>query len=462
MKVSQTVTLAAVTLLAATGNAVGTNRSCLSTLSPGSGSGLGSGWSGSGLDIGSGWFGSAFTISANGTNSTQRFSRHCTSKVAYAVVMGDWWQGGDLCRACFEGVTEEDARRNDCASIELPGDSLYNWFKTCDHVFNTTVSSGCPAEWKTSGDCGSHVGLECEYGQQCCCGECIPLKVSLCSESGWIGITLDDGCTSTCDDDGGDNASEIPSVTSEDHTKMCPSEFPVCDSVGDCIKAICASGDCWWSNGGNYIRGPQNDGADCERSYLDDTKHECPAYLYLTDRLDTPCYEVGMECGYGEECCCGECHPIAKAVCSEDDLWNPTYIEACVDVTECGNWPAYWPPYTANLTWPFGNISMLALTAADETNTPSPTWLGWANDTTWPAWGNSTNSTWLAWANDTWSSWPSWGSTTTNSTWPAWGNTTDSTWPASLNTTGPAWTNDTTWQAWNTTNATQPTVNGSA
>lgn len=66
-------------------------------------------------------------------------------------------------------------------------------------------ATGCPAEQPSGGSCDT-VGLYCEWGSECCCGECSGSEFCTCTESGWAcGAT--DACMiptcdgRTCDDD---------------------------------------------------------------------------------------------------------------------------------------------------------------------------------------------------------------------------------------------------------------------
>lgn len=375
------MTLAAATLLVAMGNA-GSDQNC--------------------IQIGYSIYGSTDAATEiTGIDHSQRFTDACATKLAQAMIFDDWSDPKGLCTTCFEGWTEDVARRNDCTSTWLPGNSVYNWFKTCNESDESPVVSNCPHEWMDSGDCdSSYVGLECEYGQECCCGECNAVYISTCTESGWLGsynYNLGHCDDSQCEND-----------------IVCPPDFPICDDVGDCIKAHCASGGCSWDQGVNWTNGPRDDGVPCESSWEDYAEEVCPAHMYHATSGEA-CEDVGLECAYGEECCCGECHPIMRSLCTGDG-WLAVYIDACDESTQCYYWPSY-QRLTANLTWPWGNATLMEL------NT-----VGHYGYETGLAWGNTTNSTShpteLAWSNGTQLAWANgtnatnYNATTTNDTQP--------------------------------------------
>lgn len=408
------MTLAAATLLATMGN-TGSDQNC-NQIS----------WSISGSTD------SATEIT--GIDHSQRFTDECATKLAQAMIFDDWSDPEGLCRTCFEGWTEDAARRNDCTSTWLPGDSVYNWFKTCKET--SPVVSNCPLEWMDSGDCdSSYVGLECEYGQECCCGECNAKYISTCTESGWLGsynYNLGHCDESQCEDD-----------------TVCPPDFPVCDDVGDCIKAHCANGGCSWDQGVNWTNGPSDDGVPCESSWEDYAEDVCPAHMYHATTGEA-CDDVGLECTYGEECCCGECHSIMRSLCTGDG-WLAVYIDACDESTSCYYWPSY-QRLTANLTWPWGNATLMGLNTVGHYG--YETGMAWntTNSTSHPtelAWSNGTE---LAWANETWQAWNATNATSPSG--PAWANETS---PAWANGTELVWANATNFNS-TTTNDTQPTL----
>lgn len=56
---------------------------------------------------------------------------------------------------------------------------------------------------------------------------------------------------------------------------------------------------------------------------------ECPA----EPRASGLCASVGMSCEYGEECCCGKCHPSQIAKCTAEG-WSLMHTDACLGSCE--------------------------------------------------------------------------------------------------------------------------------
>ncbi len=134
----------------------------------------------------------------------------------------------------------------------------------------TVAPSDCPTTAPTSGSCTTE-GLRCEYGQECCCGQCHPAQVSMCNGGQW-GSFFTDACLagpSACPDAGTMDMGNPDQGSTDGSTGVCPSEFP--------------SGSC---------------------------------------------SDEGLRCEYGQECCCGECFPSLVATCSGGS-WAGMNTDAC-------------------------------------------------------------------------------------------------------------------------------------
>jgi len=60
----------------------------------------------------------------------------------------------------------------------------------------------------------------------------------------------------------------------------------------------------------------------------DDVLTECPA---TRPQSGSPCPEtVELECSYGEECCCGKCHPSLQFSCTPGSVWVGFFTDACL------------------------------------------------------------------------------------------------------------------------------------
>ncbi len=142
-------------------------------------------------------------------------------------------------------------------------------------------------------------GVSCEYGEECCCGQCSPSLV--CSGTGEAGLA----CVNT-------DACFAPDC--EQGLTECPSEALTAQAGAQC------SGD--FSCEGEEVCCP--DGATCAVTELCecvDGEFIClVADIACPEPVETQCpddpfadssvvYEDGLRCEYGEECCCGECSP---------------------------------------------------------------------------------------------------------------------------------------------------------
>lgn len=100
-------------------------------------------------------------------------------------------------------------------------------------------SGGCPATPPGSGDACSE-GLRCEYGEECCCGACHPSLVYTCNAGVWIGLHTDAclGAGISCPDAGAPSCpAEMPALGSPcDHGLDCEYGQECC--CGECHPSM--------------------------------------------------------------------------------------------------------------------------------------------------------------------------------------------------------------------------------
>lgn len=88
------------------------------------------------------------------------------------------------------------------------------------------VTSSCPAEPPVGGDCSAgEEALECEWGEECCCGECYPSMVCSCTNGSWACMATDACMRPSC--------VGSPCTTDAD-----------CQSMGGGMPSVCADGLC--------------------------------------------------------------------------------------------------------------------------------------------------------------------------------------------------------------------------
>lgn len=100
-------------------------------------------------------------------------------------------------------------------------------------VGHTTTSTNCPAQEPAISACPLE-GQRCEYGQECCCGQCYPSLVYVCRGGSW-GAAYTDACLIPACPDAG--------------TSPCPAEAPTgaCTTEGDRCEygQECCCGQCY-------------------------------------------------------------------------------------------------------------------------------------------------------------------------------------------------------------------------
>ncbi len=177
------------------------------------------------------------------------------------------------------------------ASHALDGDS------TAADAGDTT---SCPPEPPIGGTCDAD-GAVCEFGQECCCGECHPSMVCQCDGGQW-------GCYST-------DACLIPS---------CPDAGSDAGTQVDATDG--GSSDAGESDGGSSDVGESDGGSTTA----------CPADI----PFGGTCNADGAHCEYGQECCCGSCAPAVVCNCSGGQ-WGCFYTDYCLIPSCCPAGQAY-------------------------------------------------------------------------------------------------------------------------
>jgi len=121
----------------------------------------------------------------------------------------------------------------------------------------------CPPEDEAIGASCSEEGARCDYGQECCCGQCYTAFTCTCS-GGSLGCMYTDACL-------------IPS---------CPGDAGVSNDAGS---------------------------------------EACPA----TEPIGESCSTDGLQCNYGQECCCGQCYNAIECTC-QGTSFACMYTDACL------------------------------------------------------------------------------------------------------------------------------------
>ncbi len=224
----------------------------------------------------------------------------CPDAVAADVAADTSWNGGEP-----DAAAPDDALVSDVAP---PGDGS-----------SSEVGGACPAE-APLGVQGvvCPAGQRCEYGQECCCGECAPSTVCECWDGAW-------GCHST-------DFCLIPG---------CPDDTPpegACRTNADCeAAASCRRPDdpspcgiCRHPGYDDMLTACQAD-ADCATGQVCEAVQPPTLCLCEPATICVPACGADVTCAEGQACSAGHCGPI---VCNaEADC--PTFFgcgaaDACV------------------------------------------------------------------------------------------------------------------------------------
>ena len=209
-------------------------------------------------------------------------------------------------------------------------DGTWIWME----IFPDPACEQCPAE-APIGEEGCHAGLHCEWGEECCCGECHPSLVCDCVDGGMWGCYYTDACMipecpppeGKCHDHGDcdDMASCVPPYSpqmcgmcmepvdtcandadcGDDGSMVCETttEGCLCSPASICVPACAADGDCLPGercDDGHCVSIPCEGPADCP------TYFTCPeGPLKLCERAAC---QWDMDCGSEGICVNGACY----------------------------------------------------------------------------------------------------------------------------------------------------------
>jgi|GEM_PF-1162477 len=172
------------------------------------------------------------------------------------------------------GCLEEDGDgdASDSATVEDTQD-VVDAASSCDEITPGGACSGA---------------AHCESGQECCCGECYASTVCDCAEGTWVCYATDACYSPQCADTSSSEDTSLPDV-------ILPQD------VSDASDSV------------------------------DDTTASCPAEV----PAGGSCTVDGLDCDYGQECCCGDCFPSTSCTCA-GGTWACLATDACF-IPSCGD-----------------------------------------------------------------------------------------------------------------------------
>lgn len=247
-------------------------------------------------------------------------------------------------------IEEAVAKRSRTRGQEEVGSSIFGDPRCPEGILaNEGDESFCCAS--TCGSCGGFGCKRREGGKKQCCITWIRKSGNICDEPGETGcivvgeeakqnaqfsgqecnMILDNTRTSECDWQGVDRADRSSlggnGYSLQECLSACQTSGPLCNfaalsSLGVCHMFRTCDGDNG-DVGGNWQFYMKSCGDD----------DSCPAEAPLS--FDVPCSQDDLECNYGEECCCGECHPSVRSVC-RGGTWASLYTDACIGVSRFG------------------------------------------------------------------------------------------------------------------------------
>lgn len=137
---------------------------------------------------------------------------------------------------------------------------------------------------------------------------------------------VEDARPSTCDDmdEGGACVGDVSCY--ESHACWCNGDSA--QSGCACVngKWLCVIDDtCYFACSGADVIDADTGPDVADTVEPADTTDLCPA---ATPGLDDSCSTDGLQCGFGEECCCGACHPSLSCTCSGGS-WACFATDAC-------------------------------------------------------------------------------------------------------------------------------------
>ncbi len=320
-------------------------------------------------------------------------------------------EGGEVCEdsECVGVITEcdddsdceegESCDVGECVPVTTCTAYFEGWYVDANGACAFGSASGCedPFDFATEPDCEASlvdppvvcpedgfadnaewddlpVGTRCEYGQECCCGECFPSLVCerfaegpACYYTDACFVPQCEECRvdSDCPEDwqycnGGECADSCHMMDCQQGyictQGECIPDGTACEANEDCPpNQQCLAGECgpidtcdaWWEGyytdrGGNCVYGS---GSGCDNPFPYATLEACQN-ANGTLCPDDPFAEndgarfapipAEIVCEYGEECCCGECYPSLVCTSTGDGDWACYNTDACM-VPSCGD-----------------------------------------------------------------------------------------------------------------------------
>jgi hypothetical protein len=205
------------------------------------------------------------------------------------VVACDTTSGGGSSADGGADAAQADAIGGDAALVDTGSSDVASPDALADgsalDATTKDTASGCPtAPPDTPGTCDAI--MACEYGEECCCGECYPAVVCSCDGAAW-------SCHAT-------------------------------DACLGCVDAGAPDATADAADAGDTGTAPDVDTADTGEE-PDTGTPTCPAEAPVgMSGCDGP-----ATCEYGEECCCGECYASLVCACSGGS-WSCHATDACL------------------------------------------------------------------------------------------------------------------------------------
>jgi hypothetical protein len=112
-------------------------------------------------------------------------------------------------------------------------------------------SSACPAEAPGAEACPQD-GLRCEYGQECCCGQCYPSLVYTCNGGRWGAYYTDACLIPACPDAGAGDSGTAGCPAEAPGGGACAEEGLRCEYGEECCCGQCYPSLVYTCNGGQW------------------------------------------------------------------------------------------------------------------------------------------------------------------------------------------------------------------
>jgi hypothetical protein len=212
------------------------------------------------------------------------------------------------------------------SATKIAGASLQHFSR-----YALTAPMECPQDPPIGVESCDSLGEQCDYGQECCCGECFASTSCTCTETGWACLA-NDSCLGRPPEscaDGGTN--ECPASANPNDPCNLP-EGTACTfgqecCCGECypsLNCICSNGTFTCASTDACLGAP----SQCPDAGTDDAGPQaCPVTEPLPGQACS--LEPQAICEYGEECCCDQCYPSRTCRCV-DGRFGCLYTDACL------------------------------------------------------------------------------------------------------------------------------------